>query len=76
MILVEIGEPTICPQLQDLKMNDECLKIKLDLLEELRDKARIREKAIKRTEARRYNAKVRPRAFNKNDLVWRMKTEA
>jgi len=30
-------------QFLDLKMNEECLKTELDLQEELRDKARIRE---------------------------------
>ena len=76
MIPVKIGELTIRHQLQDLKVNEECLKTELDLLEELRDKARIREKAVQRNAIRRYNSKVVPKAFNKNDLVWRIRTTA
>jgi len=41
MLLVEIGE-AIMTQLRDLSLNSECMKIELDLLEELREKARIK----------------------------------
>jgi len=48
----------------------------LDLLNELRDKSKIRETACKLRVARRYNTKVRPRSFHKGDLVWRMHNNA
>jgi len=41
MLPVEIGE-AIMTQLRDLSLNSECMKIELDLLEELREKARIK----------------------------------
>jgi len=44
----------------------------LDLLSELRDKAQIRNMAIKQRVARRYNMNLCPRSFVKGDLVWRM----
>jgi len=76
MISVEIGEPTLCQELQYLKINEKCLKTELDLLKELRDKARIREETVKRRATIRYNAKVILRSFNKNNLVWRVRTKA
>ena len=47
IIPIEIGESTIRHQLQDLVVNEECLKTEFDLLEELRDKERIREEPVK-----------------------------
>lgn len=47
MLPIEIGETTLRRQLNDLKINEECMKIELDLLEELREKARIPEQADK-----------------------------
>ena len=76
MLLVEVGEPTIRRGLHDLKVNEECLRTELDLLQESRDKAKIREEACKRIVARRYNSKTKPKAFQEGDLVWRMKGEA
>jgi len=63
MLPVEVGEPTIRKELHNLKMNEECLRAELDLLQETRDKAKIREEACKRMVARRYNSKTKPRAF-------------
>jgi len=48
----------------------------LDLLPELRDKAQIRNVAIKQRAARRYNAILCPRSFIRGDLVWRMASSA
>jgi len=59
-----------------LKINEECTKTELDLLEELREKARIREQACKQQIARRYNSKVKQCTFQYGDLVWRMTGEA
>jgi len=47
MLPVEIGEATIRRQLKDLSLNNECMKTELDLLEELREKARIKEAVCK-----------------------------
>jgi len=47
MILVEVGEPSLRRQLFDLFINQESLSIGLDLLNELRDKSKIREAACK-----------------------------
>jgi len=76
MLPVEVGEAMIRRQLKDVTMNEECMKTKLDLLEELREKAKINEERCKQRVARRYNAKVRPRTFQKGDLVWRMTSSA
>jgi len=48
------------------------MKTELDLLDELREKARIREAVCKQRAGRRYNAKVNPRSFQQGDLFWRM----
>jgi len=63
MLPVEIGEATIRRQLRDLSLNNECMKTELDLLDELREKAKIKEVVCKQRAARRYNAKVNPRSF-------------
>jgi len=60
----------------DLDLNEESLAVNLDLVSEFRDKSRIREAACKVRVARRYNTKVRPRSFQKGDLVWRMRSDA
>jgi len=48
----------------------------LDLIKELRERAKIKEEAVKRRASKRFNAKVKPRSFNEGDLVWRMRTDA
>lgn len=57
-------------------LNQESLAVGLDLINELRDKSKIREAACKLLVARRYNTKVRPRSFHKGDLFWRMRSNA
>jgi len=76
MISVEVGEPTIQRQMFDLTLNKESLSVNLDLVNELRDKSKIREAACKLRGAIRYNIKDRPRSFQKGDLVWRMRSDA
>jgi len=76
MIPVEVGEPSIKCQLFDLSLNEESLAVDIDLLNELRDKCKIREAACKLRASRRYNSKVRPRSFHQGDLVWRMRNNA
>jgi len=53
MLPVEIGEATIRRQLRDLSLNNECMKTELDLLNELREKARIKEAVSKQRAAHR-----------------------
>jgi len=76
MILVEVGEPTLRRQLEHISLNDESLATNLDVINELRDKAQIREQTSKTRAVRRYNTKVKPRNFRPGDLVWRMRSEA
>jgi len=63
-------------QIEDSDINNECLRTDLDLIEELREKAKIREEAVKRRARKRFNAKVKSRIFNDGVLVWRMGTDA
>ena len=43
----------------------------LDLLDEVREEARLKAEAVKRRIERRYNLKVMPRQFREGDLVMR-----
>jgi len=52
----------------DLNLNKESLLVGLDLIDEFRDKSRIREEACKVRAARRYNSKVKPRSFQRE--IW------
>jgi len=72
MLLVEIGEAIVRQQLNDLSLKNEYIKTKLDMLEELREKAKIKEEVCKQRAAHRYNAKVRSRNIQKGDLVWQI----
>lgn len=72
MILIEVGELSLWRQSLDQDLNKESLLVGLDVINELRNKSRIREEACKLRAARRYNSKVKPRNFKKWDLVWRM----
>lgn len=76
MLPVELGEPTARRLLTNMDSNDEQLRVNLDVLEERRGVAAIRNEAQKRMVARRYNTKVRPRQFVEGDLVWRKTTDA
>jgi len=68
MIPVEIRETSTRKQQYVEKENNQCLATHLDLLLEVREKARIQEKATKRRVARRYNSKEQPRKLNNRDL--------
>ncbi|XP_068474734.1 uncharacterized protein [Phaseolus vulgaris] len=59
MLPIEVSEPTLWRQIEDWSVNNECLKAELDLIEELREKAKIREEAVKRIACKRFNAKVK-----------------
>lgn len=58
MLSVELGEPSLRRQLEDINLNEEKLKIELETLEECRDRAALRAETCKRMVKRRYNTKV------------------
>ncbi|GJW83007.1 reverse transcriptase domain-containing protein [Tanacetum coccineum] len=71
IIPAEIGMPTLRTAEVDLVQNDEDMKINLDLLEEKREQAAIREAKSKTKMGRYYNSKVRNVSFKPGDLVYR-----
>nr|KYP33846.1 hypothetical protein KK1_045272 [Cajanus cajan] len=73
MILVEIGETSRRRQVFNSEQNAQELAADLDLIDELRDEARIHEEACKLRASRR---RVRPHSFLVGDLVWRLLGDA
>ncbi|GJV37464.1 reverse transcriptase domain-containing protein [Tanacetum coccineum] len=71
VIPAEIGMPTLRTAEVVLVQNDEALEINLDLLEERREQAAIREAKSKAKMERYYNSKVRNTSFKPGDLVYR-----
>ncbi|GJZ29109.1 reverse transcriptase domain-containing protein [Tanacetum coccineum] len=71
VILAEIGMPTLRTAEVNLEENKEALEINLDLLEERREHAAIREAKSKAKIERYYNSKVRSVIFKPGDLVYR-----
>ena len=71
VIPAEIGMPTLRTAEVNTITNNEVLEINLDLLEERREQAAIREEKSKRKMAKYYNAKVRNVSFKPGDLVYR-----
>ena len=71
MIPVEIQESS--PRFQNFVAEDssEERRLNLDLLDEVREEARVKAEAVKRRNERRYNSKVMPRQFREGDLVMR-----
>ncbi|WVY91024.1 hypothetical protein V8G54_036538 [Vigna mungo] len=76
MLPVELGEPSLRRSIEDLRLNDIELRVKLDTVEERRDRAVLRAEACRRMVERKYNTKVRPRNFQEGDLVWRKTGDA
>nr|GEV44998.1 hypothetical protein [Tanacetum cinerariifolium] len=70
-IPAEIGMPTMRTIEVDIMQNDEALEINLDLLEERREQALIREAKSKAKMKKYYNSKVRNTSFKPGDLVYR-----
>jgi len=68
MISVEVRELSLRRQHFDLSLNQESMSIRLNLLNEMRDRSKIREASCKLWV---YNAKVQLRIFQKGDLVWK-----
>ncbi|GJZ77257.1 reverse transcriptase domain-containing protein [Tanacetum coccineum] len=71
VIPAEIGMPTVRIAEVNLEETKEALKINLDLLEERREQAAIREAKSKAKMERHYNSKVRSVSFKPKDLVYR-----
>ena len=51
--------------------NEDTRRVKSDLVEEEREKVRIKEKVIKQQMAKKYNKKVHSQEFEEGDLVLR-----
>ncbi|GKV09734.1 hypothetical protein SLEP1_g21190 [Rubroshorea leprosula] len=71
VIPVEVGLPSVKSDRQDDQNNGQLLKENLDLVEEVREKARIRNMAHQSRVAKFYNKRVRARQFQVGDLVLR-----
>jgi len=71
MIPVEIQESS--PRFQNFVAEDsnEERRMNLNLLDEVREEARVKAEAVKRRVERRYNSKVTSRQFRSGDLVMR-----
>nr|KYP40608.1 Gypsy retrotransposon integrase-like protein 1 [Cajanus cajan] len=69
MILVEVGETSHRRRVFDNEQNVQEAAVNLDLIDELKEEARIHEEACKLRASRRYNTRVRPRSFWVDDLV-------
>ncbi|GJZ30414.1 reverse transcriptase domain-containing protein [Tanacetum coccineum] len=71
VIPAEIGMPTLRTVKVNMVQNNEALEINLDLLEEMREEAAIREAKSKAKMEKYYNAKVQNTSFKPGDLVYR-----
>nr|GEU44354.1 reverse transcriptase domain-containing protein [Tanacetum cinerariifolium] len=71
VIPAEIGMHMLRTAEVDPARNNEALEINLDLLEEKREKAAIREAKSKEKLEKYYNSKVRDASFKPRDLVYR-----
>ncbi|RDX69454.1 hypothetical protein CR513_51428, partial [Mucuna pruriens] len=76
MIPVEIGETSPRTALFEPSRNEEELRANLDLIQEAREIAHLKEYAMKARAARRYNRKVISRNFRTGDLVLKKITMA
>ncbi|GJR73237.1 reverse transcriptase domain-containing protein [Tanacetum coccineum] len=72
VIPAEIGMPTLRTTKLDIVQNDKALKLNLDLLEEKREQAAIREAKSKAKMEKYYNFNVRNTSFKPGDLVYRI----
>ncbi|XP_072054261.1 uncharacterized protein [Arachis hypogaea] len=71
LILVEVGIPTLRTELYDEQHNLKARSAELDLTEEDREIAAIKQKAKKQLAERKHNKGVHPRTFTESDLVLR-----
>ncbi|XP_070035049.1 uncharacterized protein [Nicotiana tomentosiformis] len=75
LIPVEVGEPTLRYFLADEESNNEAMLVNLELLEELRDLARVRMATQKQRMERYYNRRANLRYFKVGDLVMKKVTQ-
>ena len=71
VIPIELSKPTSRIITITEKSNENARRVELDLVEEEREKDRIKEEAIKQQMARKYNKKVNSQEFEEGDLVLR-----
>ncbi|XP_077232477.1 uncharacterized protein LOC143869805 [Tasmannia lanceolata] len=71
IIPVEIAIPSLRVEGYNERLNDELMRSSLDLVEETREKARIRVAAYQQRVARYYNHWMKERALKEGDLVLR-----
>ncbi|XP_020409530.1 uncharacterized protein LOC109946397 [Prunus persica] len=71
VVPVEIGEPSYRTETFALKPNEEALSLSLDLLEEHRAHANLRNEAYKQRVSRYYDSRVRHCSFRVGDWVMR-----
>ncbi|GKV15178.1 hypothetical protein SLEP1_g25980 [Rubroshorea leprosula] len=71
VIPIEIGVPSFRVTYFDEGRNGQLLRENLDLLDDVREEARLRTLVYKQKIANFYNKRVRPRTFNVGDLVLR-----
>ncbi|KAK4261141.1 hypothetical protein QN277_004183 [Acacia crassicarpa] len=74
MIPVEIGQPSwrkVRAKQEGQESNDDALKTDLDLIDEIQVTAQCRELVAKQLLAAKCNRQVRPRSFNRGNLVLR-----
>ncbi|XP_034202236.1 uncharacterized protein LOC117617090 [Prunus dulcis] len=71
VVPVEIGEPSYRTETFAPKQNEEAMSLSLDLLEEHRAQANLRNEAYKQRVSRYYDSRVRPRSFRIGDWVMR-----
>nr|GEV53061.1 reverse transcriptase domain-containing protein [Tanacetum cinerariifolium] len=71
VILAKISMPTLRTKKVDMVQNDEALKLNLNLHEEKREQATIREARSKAKMEKYYNSKFRNTSFKPGDLVYR-----
>ena len=74
VILVKIGMPSFRTSNFDKKNNKIELKLNIDLLDEKRERAEIRQETYKHQVAKYYNQRVKNRSFLPGDLVLRKVT--
>ncbi|GJU94787.1 reverse transcriptase domain-containing protein [Tanacetum coccineum] len=71
VVPAEIDMPTLRTAKVDLVQNNDALEINLDLLEEQREQAAMREEKSKEKMEKYYNSKVRSTSFKPGDLMYR-----
>ncbi|GJT08089.1 hypothetical protein Tco_0842551 [Tanacetum coccineum] len=71
VILAEIGKPTYRTLLFNEPQNEEEMRLNLDLIQEMRETAAIREAKYKKKVEQYYNKRVRPMSFRVGDFVYR-----